>query len=47
MIYLSAALCAMFVAYLAHDFYQEQLQARLIPARVRARNALRRIRRNR
>ena len=47
MMYVIVAVSLAFVAYLAHDFYQEQLRPLLIPVRANRRNAVRKVRRNR
>jgi len=47
MIYALAALSLMFVSYLVHDFYHEQLRAVLIPVRSNRKSADRQARRNR
>jgi hypothetical protein len=46
MIYAIVAVSLVFVGYLAHDFYQEQLRPLLIPVRANRKNAARRVRRN-
>jgi hypothetical protein len=46
MIYAMVAVSLVFVSYLAHDFYQEQLRPLLIPVRANRKNAVRKVRRN-
>jgi hypothetical protein len=42
LLYTIAAAALMFVAYLVHDFYNEQLRTRMIPARAERRHPVRR-----